>query len=142
MRNDAPIHQEYPANHEYETTLNETGEKNVFIQFNAQQDDIEAAKWYRAAAEQGDALAQFNLGRMYHENRGGLTGGEAEAERLFKLAAEQEHDLAVKLLKLTDDNRRVFVKEQLSLLSPSTKPSPSIEVEEAGILPEQEQRGR
>ena len=29
------------------------------------QDDAEAAKWYRLAAEQGDAEAQHNLGVMY-----------------------------------------------------------------------------
>ena len=30
----------------------------------------EAAKWYRLAAEQGDAHAQFNLGAMYSSGRG------------------------------------------------------------------------
>ena len=29
------------------------------------QDDAEAAKWFRLAAEQGDAEAQHNLGVMY-----------------------------------------------------------------------------
>ena len=29
------------------------------------QDDKEAVKWYRKAAEQGDADAQYNLGVMY-----------------------------------------------------------------------------
>ena len=31
---------------------------------------IEAAKWYRLAAEQDHAGAQFNLGVMYHEGQG------------------------------------------------------------------------
>lgn len=34
------------------------------------QDDAEAVKWYRQAAEQGHAKAQFNLGLMYALGRG------------------------------------------------------------------------
>ena len=34
------------------------------------QDYAEAVRWFRKAAEQGDADAQFNLGRMYYEGQG------------------------------------------------------------------------
>jgi len=34
------------------------------------QDYGEAAKWYRLAAEQGDAIAQGNLGFMYYSGQG------------------------------------------------------------------------
>ena len=34
------------------------------------QDDAEAVRWYRKAAEQGDADAQNNLGMHYLEGRG------------------------------------------------------------------------
>ncbi len=34
------------------------------------QDDVEAARWYRLAAEQGNARAQFNLGSMYEKGEG------------------------------------------------------------------------
>ncbi len=34
------------------------------------QDLAEAARWYRLAAEQGYARAQYNLGRMYANGRG------------------------------------------------------------------------
>ena len=34
------------------------------------QDDFEAVKWYRKAAEQGDADAQANLGSAYGAGRG------------------------------------------------------------------------
>ena len=34
------------------------------------QDDAEAAKWYRLAAEQGDAFAQLELGIMYADGEG------------------------------------------------------------------------
>ena len=44
-----------------------------------EQDDAEAVKWYRLAAEQGDADAQANLGTMaYHNGKGSraeLSGG-------------------------------------------------------------------
>ena len=33
-------------------------------------DDGEAVRWYAKAAEQGHALAQFNLGGMYNSGRG------------------------------------------------------------------------
>jgi TPR repeat protein len=33
-------------------------------------DAIEAVKWYRKAAEQGDAPAQFNLGNSYANGEG------------------------------------------------------------------------
>ena len=32
-------------------------------------DDLEAVRWYRLAAEQGDAEAQFFLGLMYEEGK-------------------------------------------------------------------------
>ena len=35
-------------------------------------DDAEAVRWYRLAAEQGKADAQFNLGLMYATGRGVL----------------------------------------------------------------------
>ena len=52
------------------------------------QSDIEAAKWYRAAAEQGDARAQFNLGLCY-ENGEGVEQSYAMAVRWYCVAAEK-----------------------------------------------------
>ena len=49
---------------------------------------IEAAKWYRAAAEDGDAEAQFLLGRLYARGDG-VPRLPAEAAKLFEKAAEQ-----------------------------------------------------
>ena len=51
-------------------------------------DEAEAVRWYRLAAEQGDASAQLNLGVMYDNGRGVLKD-EAEAVRWFRLAADQ-----------------------------------------------------
>ena len=51
-------------------------------------DYAEAARWYRLAAEQGDAMAQYNLGTMYDNGRG-LPQNYAEAARWYRLAADQ-----------------------------------------------------
>ena len=50
--------------------------------------DAEAVKWYRLAAEQGYAKAQYNLGTMYDSGQG-VPQDYAEAVRLFRLAADQ-----------------------------------------------------
>ena len=57
------------------------------------QSDTEAAKWFRRAADQGDAVAQFYLGVMYNEGRG-VPQDYAEAAKWYKLAAEQGDALA------------------------------------------------
>ena len=51
-------------------------------------DDAEAVRWYRLAAEQGDASAQLDLGVMYATGEG-VPQDAAEAVRWFRLAAEQ-----------------------------------------------------
>lgn len=52
----------------------------------ALQDDDEAIRWYREAAEQGHAFAQVSLGNMYAEGRGGPQG-EMAAYMWFNIAA-------------------------------------------------------
>ena len=59
----------------------------------APQDYAEAAKWYRLAAEQGNAHAQFSLGAMNHEGRG-TPQHYAEAMKWYRLAAHQGNALA------------------------------------------------
>jgi TPR repeat protein len=51
-------------------------------------DDAEAVKWYRKAAEQGLAEAQYNLGVMYDEGEG-VPKDDAEAVKWYRKAAEQ-----------------------------------------------------
>ena len=51
-------------------------------------DYSEATKWFRLAAEQGDAEAQWNLGLMYHKGRG-VIKDDREAVRWFRKAAQQ-----------------------------------------------------
>lgn len=51
-------------------------------------DATEAVKWYRLAADQGDDMAQFNLGTMY-ENGRGVSQNYVEAAKWFLKAANQ-----------------------------------------------------
>ena len=48
----------------------------------------EAVKWYRIAADQGNANAQYNLGLMYY-NGYGLTKDYVEAVKWYRKAADQ-----------------------------------------------------
>ena len=52
------------------------------------QDHAEAVRWYRLAADQGQARAQVNLGVMY-ANGTGVPQDHIEAVRLYRLAADQ-----------------------------------------------------
>ena len=54
------------------------------------QDYKEAVKWYRLAAAQGNASAQFNLGLMYKDGRG-VTQDDKEAVKWYRLASAQGH---------------------------------------------------
>lgn len=54
------------------------------------QDDVEAAKWYRFAAEQGYAAAQFNLALMIGAGRG-VAKDDFVAANWYRKAAEQGH---------------------------------------------------
>ena len=60
-------------------------------------DETEAAKWYRLAAEQGDASAQVELSRMYRDGVG-VTQDYAEAARWLRAGAEQGDAYAQSLL--------------------------------------------
>ena len=52
------------------------------------ENDAEAVKWYRLAAEQGDAAAQSNLGLMY-DNGEGVPESKVDAYLWWNLAAAQ-----------------------------------------------------
>ena len=52
------------------------------------QDDFAAVRWYRLAADQGEARAYNALGEMYGEGRG-VPLDEVAAARFYKCAAEQ-----------------------------------------------------
>ena len=57
------------------------------------QDDAQAAYWYRKAAEQGDAVAQNNLGGLYAHGQG-VPQDYAQAAVWYRKAAEQGYAVA------------------------------------------------
>jgi len=63
------------------------------------QDFTEAMKWYRLAAEQGDAGLQFNLGILYNTGRK-VPQDYQEAVKWYRLAADQGHASAQYFLAL------------------------------------------
>jgi len=64
------------------------------------EDEREAARLYKLAADQGHARGLCNLGFLYHEGRGGLPKDRNEAARLYKLAADKGNNEAA-FLRLT-----------------------------------------
>ena len=57
------------------------------------QSDKEAGRWYRQAADQGDAAAQFSLGFAYEKGRG-VEPSDEEAVQWYQRAADQGDDKA------------------------------------------------
>ena len=55
------------------------------------QDYVEAVKWYRRAAEQGDASARFALGFMYYTGQG-VPQDYVEAHKWYNLAASRGNE--------------------------------------------------
>jgi TPR repeat protein len=62
-------------------------------------DPVEAAKWYRLAAEQGDASGQFFLGAYFEFDK----KDRVEAVKWYRLAAEQDHEAAQQFLDRLSD---------------------------------------
>ncbi len=69
----------------------------------APRDYAKAVGWWRKAAEQGYAKAQYNLGVMYDEGLG-VPQDYAEAVKLYRKAAEQGDAVAQGNLGLMYDN--------------------------------------
>jgi len=53
-------------------------------------DEVEAVKWFRRAAEQNDAAAQYNLGNCYRDGKG-VEKDAVEAVKWYRKAAERNH---------------------------------------------------
>ena len=62
-------------------------------------DKKEAVRWFKKAAEQGDAKAQNNIGLIY-ANGYSVTKDNEKAVRWFKKAARQGNKDAIKSLKI------------------------------------------
>ena len=62
------------------------------------QDYVEAAKWYRKAADQGEEFALLFLGEMY-ANGVGVKQNQVKAKELFNKSCKQGYKTACKVLK-------------------------------------------
>ena len=70
------------------------------------QDDVEAVKWYRKAAEGGNlAKAQDNLGWMYQHGRG-VPQSDAKAVKWYRKAAEGGYSAAQDNLDWMHQNKQ------------------------------------
>lgn len=76
------------AEQEDASALNRRG-----VQYYLEKDYVQAIKCFRAAAEQGHAVAQYNLGTCYQEGKG-VTQNYAEAVKWIRKAAENGHSSA------------------------------------------------
>jgi TPR repeat protein len=65
-------------------------------------DPVEAAKWYRKAAEQNFANAQYNLGVSY-DNAEGVAKDYVEAYKWRLLAARQGNEDAKKTMTMLEN---------------------------------------
>lgn len=65
-------------------------------------DPLRAASLYCDGARYGDAEAQFSLGWMYANGRG-VERSDELASALFRLAAEQGHEQAIKMLRFVGE---------------------------------------
>ena len=57
-----------------------------------------AVKWWRKAAQQGDAESQYHLGLMYQHGKGGLKRNRRNARAWWRKAAAQGHPQAKQAL--------------------------------------------
>jgi tetratricopeptide (TPR) repeat protein len=55
---------------------------------------VEAMRWYRMAADQGNAVAQTNIGFLYQQHGQGVSQDYAEAMRWYRMAADQGNAVA------------------------------------------------
>ena len=56
-----------------------------------EQDDVQAAYWYRKAAEEDLPEAQYELGNMYATGRGGIAQDDGQAVLWYRKAADHDH---------------------------------------------------
>jgi hypothetical protein len=69
-----------------------------------EQDKAEAVKWYRMAAEKGEAKAMFNLGLSY-EYGDGVKQDHAEAVKWYRKAAEKGNQKAIRALERLNETK-------------------------------------
>src|ERR1051326_5820390 len=85
---------------------------NWYKNGNLQTNKAEAVRWYRRAAEQGHAVAQYELGFCYESGQG-VTKDEVEAVRWYRKAAEQGHAAAQNNVGVRYDSGQGVAKDEM-----------------------------
>ena len=88
----------------------ELGATFFFGNLGVPRDEVEAVKWYRKAAEQNDAWAQYNLGFCHASGRG-VAKDYVEAVKWWRKAAEQNDPWAQNNLGVCYANGDGFGKD-------------------------------
>ena len=86
-----------------ETKQDSTSRFNLGFEYYQKEDYEAALVWFKLAAEQGFANAQYNLGVMYDQGQG-VAQDYKEAVRWYRKAAEQEHASSQFILGSMYDN--------------------------------------
>ena len=79
-------------------------------------DSVEAVKWYRKAAEQGDADAQANLGLMYALGVG-VPKDLVQAHAWCNIAGAKGHEPAKRGLAIIEEEMTDFQREKAMKLA-------------------------
>ena len=66
------------------------------------QDYKHAVYWYREAAEKGDSMAQYDLGRIYEAGQEGVAIDYVEALKWWSIAASNGEERAGRSIKLVE----------------------------------------
>ena len=78
--------------------INKLGEDFLWGYNGKKEDNVEALRLFRLAADQGHARAQANLGQMFAYGLGMQESDGEEAMRLFRLAADQDDAMGQMML--------------------------------------------
>jgi len=87
------------------------------------QNDQEAFRWFRKAAEQGYATAEAVLGSMYYEGRSGAPQDYVLAHMWLNLAAAQGFEKAAELRDLLEENMTPAQLAEAQRLAREWKPN-------------------
>jgi len=70
----------------------------------------EAVRWYRTAAEKGEAKAQANLGLLYYDGNG-VTSDFVQAYKWFRLSAMQGDAVGRRYVEDYQENHRLTASQ-------------------------------
>jgi TPR repeat protein len=127
----------------------EAGDADSQVELGLRYEQVQAAKWYRKAAEQNLAEAQYNLGVCYGKGEG-VAEDQVEAVKWYRKAAEQnyataQYNLSVRYATgggVAKDNREAYKWRLLAARQGDEDAKKSMTVLESKLTPEQIAEGQ